>query len=215
MTAEKFAMEHLGWYPETVGKAEKPISAAAWAKAATAAPPQDGVKVFAVKFSPDGATGCLSVAVRPDAGTGYVEVIRHFTLGDGITWLVHWLSERQDDVALIVIDGQGNAQNLHDRLMDEGGVPSSEILRPKTSDAIAAFSRIANDVKEGAVEHFGQDALNDSATQCTKRRIGTGGGWGFESTDTADACLIESAALAYWGAMTTTRDQRRELLLGW
>ena len=99
--------------------------------------------------------------------------------------------------------------------MDEGGVPSSEILRPKTSDAIAAFSRIANDVKEGAVEHFGQDALNDSATQCTKRRIGTGGGWGFESTDTADACLIESAALAYWGAMTTTRDQRRELLLGW
>lgn len=215
MTAEKFAMEHLGWYPETVGKAEKPINAAAWAKAATAAPPQDGVKVFAVKFSPDGATGCLSVAVRPDTGPGYVEVIRHFTLGDGITWLVHWLSERQDDAALIVIDGQGNAQNLHDRLMDEGGVPSSEILRPKTSDAIAAFSRIANDVKEGAVEHFGQDALNDSATQCTKRRIGTGGGWGFDSTDTADACLIESAALAYWGAMTTTRDQRRELLLGW
>lgn len=97
MTAEKFAMEHLGWYPETVGKAEKPINATAWAKAATAAPPQDGVKVFAVKFSPDGATGCLSVAVRPDTGPGYVEVIRHFTLGDGITWLVHWLSERQDD----------------------------------------------------------------------------------------------------------------------
>lgn len=115
----------------------------------------------------------------------------------------------------MVIDGQGNAQNLHDRLIDEGGVSPREILRPKTADAISAFSRIANDVREGALEHFDQGPLNDAATQCTKRRIGSGGGWGFDSTDTADACLIESAALAYWGAMTTNRDQRRELLIAW
>ena len=41
------------------------------------------------------------------------------------------------------------------------------------------------------------------------------GGWGFESTDDNDACIIESAALAYWGAMTTDKDQRGELLLAW
>lgn len=215
MLPERFAMEHLGWYPESIGKVEKPINAAAWAKAATAAPPQDGVRAFAVKFSPDGATGCLSVAVRPDTGPGYVEAIRHFDMGDGISWLVRWLSERQEEAALVVIDGQGNAQNLHDRLIDEGGVPPCEILRPKTSDAIAAFARIANDVDEGAVEHFDQPALNESATRCVKRRIGSGGGWGFGPADGADPCLIESVALAYWGAMTTDRDQRREMLLGW
>ena len=40
MTREKFAMEHLV-VPRDRWQGEKPISAAAWAKAATAAPPQD------------------------------------------------------------------------------------------------------------------------------------------------------------------------------
>lgn len=215
MAPEKFAMEHLGWYPEAVGRAERPINAAAWAKAKTDAPPEDGVKAYAVKFSPDGAAAALSVALRPDEGPAYVELVRVFSPSDELGELAEWLGTRQDEAAIAVIDGQGGAQTLHDRLRDDYGVPRDWVVRPSAADATSAYFSIANAVEEGTLEHFGQAPLDESATRCTKRRIGTHGGWGYESADGADACLVESAALAHWGATTTRRDQRKELLIGW
>ena len=78
---------------------------------------------------------------------------------------------------------------------------------------IAACSGIANAVRERAVTHYGQPALDASATRTRRRRIGSSGGWGFQSTDEADATLIEAAALAYWAAMTTKRDPRRRAVV--
>ena len=73
--------------------------------------------------------------------------------------------------------------------------------------------QIANAVKEGQITHYGQPALDASATKTTKRRIGNNGGWGFQSTDEADATLIEACALAYWGAMTTKRRPGRKAVV--
>ena len=112
-----------------------------------------------------------------------------------------------------MVDGRSNSQTLVERLL-ENGVPKRELNRPSTADFAAACSTISNAVKEKTLEHYGQDELTASATRCTRRNIGSGGGWGFESTDDADASIIEAAALAYWGAATTKRDQRRELLIG-
>lgn len=215
MPPESFARERLGWWDSATAAADRPIDSAAWDSTSTAETAPDGVTVFAVKLAADGSTGCLSAAVRPDEGLPHVECIRYFDASRGLTWLVEWLGQRQDDAALMVIDGTGAATALIDRLKDEQGVPRDEIKRPTTADAVAAFARLAADVDEGRMRHYKQDALDDAARTCTRRRIGGMGGWGFESTDTADACLIESAALAYWGAMTTDRDQRRELLIAW
>lgn len=215
MTPEKFAMEHLGWHPSFVATVQRPINAQAWEKAKTDAPPEDGVRVYAVKFSPDGATAALCVALRPDEGPAYVELVRCFNPAEELGAVAEWLGARQEDAAIAVIDGQGNAQTLHDRLRDVYDVPHDWVVRPTTADATSAYFAIANAVEEGTLEHFGQGPLDDSATKCTKRRIGAKGGWGFDSADGADACLIESAALAHWGAVTTKRDQRKELLIGW
>lgn len=215
MPPESFARERLGWWDSAAMAADCPIDSAAWDSTSTTDAAPDGVTVFAVKLAADGSTGCLSAAVRPDEGLPHVEVISYFDASRGLTWLVEWLGQRQDDAALMVIDGTGAATALIDRLKDEQGVPRDEIKRPTTADAIAAFARLAADVDEGRLRHYKQDALDDAAKTCTRRRIGSMGGWGFESTETADACLIESAALAYWGAMTTDRDQRRELLIAW
>lgn len=213
MSRERFAMEHLGWWPEAAGKPKPPVSAADWAACAADEAPDDGVVVYAVKFSPDGATGALCAAVRPDGGPVFVEGIRHFAASEGLSWLTDWLSCRTDACAEMVIDGQSNAQALHDRLRD-AGVPDWMIVRPKTADAIAAFSSFAAAVKEHSVAHSAQPSLTESATRCPKRRIGTGGGWGFESTDEADASLVEAAAFAFRQASITTKDQRRELRCG-
>lgn len=215
MTPEKFAMEHLGWHPRYAATAEHPIKKNAWANAETATPPDDGVKVFAVKFAPNGTSAALSVALRPDTGPAYVELIRCFDPSGGLGAVAEWLGERVDDSAAVVIDGQGSAQTLHDMLRDEYAAPRGWVVRPSASDAVSAYFAIANAVQEGRVEHYGQPALTESATKCTKRSIGRAGGWGFESAEDADACLIESAALAYWGAMTTKRDQRITMEVSW
>ena len=57
------------------------------------------------------------------------------------------------------------------------------------------------------------EALDISATRSARRRIGNGGGWGFQSTDEADATLVEAAALAYWAAMTTKRKPGRKAVV--
>jgi hypothetical protein len=54
---------------------------------------------------------------------------------------------------------------------------------------------------------FMQHCTNQSMTMIRN------GGWGFASTDTADATLIESCALAYWAAMTTKRDPSRKAVV--
>ena len=122
------------------------------------------------------------------------------------------LAQRAGKAAQIVIDGQSNAQTLNDRLLAQG-VPAKTIIRPSARDVAAACSALVNAVKERKVTHYGQPALDDSATKTKKRRIGNNGGWGFASTDEADATLIDSVALAYWGAVNTKRKPGRKAVV--
>ena len=208
MAPETFAREHLGWWPETV-TTTAPIRPADWRECQTDNPKREGLVVYAVKFSPDGVTGTLAACHKPDDGRPFVYVVESRSLSSGLAWFVDNLAARSGEAAQIVIDGQGNAQTLNDRLLAEH-VPVLAIMRPRPADVAAACSSLANAVKEKRVTHYGQPGLDMSATRTRKRRIGTNGGWGFQSTDEADASLIEACALAYWGAMTTKRDPRRK-----
>lgn len=211
MSPEAFAREHLGWWPETV-KAASAIRQADWDACKVDEPSHDGLIVYAVKFSPDGSRGTLAQCRKPDSGKPFVYAVESRSMSSGLSWFVDELTKRKDKAAQIVIDGQGNAQTLNDRLL-ENGVSSKTIIRPSTGDAIAAYAALANAVKEREVTHYGQPGLDDSATKTKRRRIGTRGGWGFESTDEADATLIEAACLAYWGAMTTKRKPGRKAVV--
>ena len=175
-------------------------------------PKKDGMLVYAVKFSPDGSTGVLAACYKPNDGLPFVYVIEALSLSQGIGWFVDNLAPRAGKAAQIVIDGQSNAQNLNERLLAEG-VPSKSILRPRTQDVVAASATLVNAVKERQITHYGQPALDDSATKTKRRRIGNNGGWGFASTDDADATLIEAVCLAYWGAMTTKRKPGRKAVV--
>ena len=210
MNKDTFAREHLGWWPETTS-ASAPISTRDWDACKNEHPQRGGIVCYAVKFSPDGSVGTLAACHRGD-GSPFVYVVDSRSLSHGIGWFVEKLSGLAGDAAQIVIDGQSNAQALTERLLS-AGVSSRCIVRPRTADVISACSGIANAVRERQVTHYGQPALDVSATQSRRRRIGSNGGWGFASTDTADATLIESCALAYWAAMTTKRDPSRKAVV--
>ena len=211
MNPDTFAREHLGWWPE-MAILSTVINKADWDACKVDNPQKGGVVVYSVKFSPDGSIGVLAACHKSSDGVPFVYVVDVRSLSDGIGWFVEKLAPKADTASQIVIDGQSNAQTLNERLL-AAGMPSKLIIRPRTGDIIAACSAITNAVRERQVTHYGQPALDDSATKTRKRRIGTMGGWGFQSTEDADATLIEACALAYWAAMTTKRKPGRKAVV--
>ena len=210
MNPETFAREHLGWWASISGKSN-PIPEKLWNACKNEKPSKDGLVVYAVKFSPDGSTGSLA-ACHKGKGKPFIYVIDNRSLNGGLAWFVDTLAANHKKAAQIVIDGQSNAQALNDRLL-EARVPAKTILRPKTSDVIAANALLVSAIRENTIEHYGQPALDMSATQSAKRRIGVNGGWGFQSTENVDATLIEACALAFWGAQTTKRNPERKAVV--
>lgn len=213
MDADTFARERLGWWSKTITEQrEHVIEPADWNACKTETPRKDGTVVYAVKFSPDGAIGTLAACYKPDEGVPFVFVVDSRSMNGGLSWFADNLAERKNKAAQIVIDGQSNAQALNDILL-ERGVPRQVIKRPNTADVIASNSALVNAVKTREVCHYGQPALDESATKTVRRRIGNNGGWGFSSTEEADATLIEAVALAYREAMITKRKPGRKAVV--
>ena len=211
MNQDTFAREHLGWWPE-IANTFNVIRTDDWNACRITDPEKSGLVVYAVKFSPDGSTGVLAACHKPNNGKPFIYVVESRSLSEGIGWFVDVLAPKADSAAQIVIDGQSNAQTLNERLI-AAGIHSKVIVRPRTGDVVSACSSLANAVKERQITHYGQPGLDKSATKTKKRRIGTAGGWGFQSTDEADSTLIEACALAYWCAMTTKRKPGRKAVV--
>lgn len=213
MDADTFARERLGWWSKTITEErDHVVDAADWEACKVDSPRKDGIVVYAVKFSADGSVGTLAACHKPDSGAPFVYVVDSRSMGGGLSWFVDSLAQRKDKAAQIVIDGQGNAQALNDRLLDSG-VSRAVIKRPSAADVIAANSAFVNAVKERQVTHYGQPALDDSVTKSYRRAIGSHGGFGFASNSQADATLAESCALAYREAMTTKRKPGRKAVV--
>ncbi len=213
MSADTFARERLGWWSKTtMEQREHVISESDWNACRIDSPRKDGNVVYAVKFSPDGAIGTLAACYKPDNGTPFIFVVDARSMNGGLSWFADNLAERKDKAAQIVIDGQSNAQALNDILL-ERGVKRKVIKRPSTGDVIASNSALVNAIRTRDVCHFGQPALDDSATKTVRRRIGQNGGFGFASTEEADATLIEACALAYREAMITKRKPGRKAVV--
>jgi hypothetical protein len=216
MDEDTFARERLGWFSSLIDN-EAVINADDWqaceAKREEIPQPNSGIVCYAIKFAPDGSTGALAAAIRPDNGKPYVQLIAHRSMGGGVQWFADWLLPREDEAAIIVIDGRSYSGALVNEL-NNADFAHDQIVTPSSTDVATACSMLVSSVESGGVAHGGQEQLTKSATNCRKRKIGANGGYGFESANEVDATPIEACALAFWQAMTTTRDQRREGLVG-
>ena len=158
----------------------------------------DGVPVFGVKFSPDGATVALAGAVCPERGPIYAEGIEHRLLVDGTRWLVEFLADRK---ATVVIDGKSGAGALEAALR-QAGVPAHRIHRPTVDQVIAAHAAFVDAVTSAVLAVPPDPVLSSTATSVVRRPIGKSGGWGFAGRDGVDVTLVESVVLAHWLAST-------------
>lgn len=236
MSSDGFARERLGWW-SPVGSSKAAIDDyEKWEACATSEPLKDGIPSYAVKFSPDGSIGVLAVCLAPDKYDSkhpeknkerpHVEIVQVYSMSAGVSAMAEWLIERKSKCAQLTVDGMAWTQALVAKL-NEARFPKPALKLPASKDVAAACSMLADAVNMAQVEdgrrvasggltHFGQEPLDQAIKLCPKRRIGSGGGWGFGEKEGsgAEPAVAEAAALAYWGAMTTKRrPNRRSKLL--
>lgn len=203
--AAGFCREYLNWWSKQ--HVASVIDEADWeaCRIPEEEAPRDGAAYFAIKFSADGSAGCVAVCLRDGDALPYVEVVDVRSLRRGLGWFVGFCTEVADAAVHIVIDGQGRAESLTERLL-EAGIPEIELMRPNAHEAASAYAGIVTAVEEHALHHIGQQVLTDSATKTAKRPIGKAGAFGFAATEEAEEIQIEAAGLALWASNNAKRD---------
>ncbi len=210
MSKDGFARERLGWWPPILTeKTEYAIKEDAWNACASDKGKPEGKTAYGVKFSADGSVVSLCGAVCPKAGPARISLIQQKSTSQGVKWLADWLNERYATASCVVIDGKNSVDYLIEKIQGTWKYKNS-IVRPNTTQVIAAASQLVNEITEQTVTWYKyQEILDESARMATKRPIS--GGWGFGG---ADSTPIEAAALALWGCRTSKRDPTMRQRIG-
>lgn len=210
MDPDTFARERLGWWsPIITQTVVYAIDHNAWNECKSDAMKPEGKTAYGVKFSADGSMVALCGAVIADEGSIRISLIAQKNTGEGTQWLADWLNERYKKAACVVIDGRNGVDVLVDKIHDTW-IAKNSVIKPNTKDVVAAVGMLTDAVNEKRLTWFGgQDLLNDSAINATKRPIG--GGWGFGGENSTP---IEACSLALWGVKTSKRNPAKKMLIG-
>ena len=200
-----FARERLGWWVPAE-QLTAAIPEKVWKRSAIdgLGDKFQGRRALGVKFSPDGAYYALGgCKARRDKSRFGFELVERGPTDRGLRPLAEALAQRANEFSCVVIDGASGAHTLCDHLA-EIGVPRNYVVRPRTADVMASAQELLDGLADRTVLHPSDAALDGAARDARKRRIGTGGGWGFDSPD------MEACALAVWGARHSRRDPNRK-----
>lgn len=201
-----FNIQRLGVWLQYNQKSE--ISEADWNQLAVDKLPVLKGQLFAgIKFGADGVNVSMSIAVKTDDGRVFIESIDCQSIRKGTDWITRFLKEA--DVRKIIIDGKSGQNMLVDDLKETKIKPGKLVL-PKVGEVITASVMFNQAIDQKTICHRNQPSLKQSACNCERRAIGTGGGYGFKSLrDEIDVTLLESAVLAHW-ACAVSKERRKQ-----
>ena len=209
MDAVTFARERLGKWDDVVTQS-KAFTQSSWSVLQGAKPDDDSRLSFGVKFTADGSGVALAAAYRFDEGPVFVEPIRQANLGEGIDWLVDYLSDHQREASQFVIDGKAGVGYLVNALRDAGVRNKNIVVVPTLDQVKAAHSMFEQAVITGGITHPGVAAFDEQVLAASKRLIGKDGGFGWAPPDGGTVVTLDAATLAHWGAKTTKRRPGRK-----
>ena len=186
-----FNIQRLGYWSKHNLKSE--ISVTEWTGLKCETVPQLTGKIYVgVKFTALSAS--LSVACKTADGKIFFEAVDCQTIRNGHGWLVDFLVKVHPEV--IVIDGQG-AQNLLKAELEAQKIRG--IILPTVKEVIVANAKFEQLTYAQEICHMDQSSLTQVATNCEKRSIGTGGGFGYKAQfEQMEIGLLESSILAIW-----------------
>lgn len=167
--------------------------------------PTSGLVCYAVKFSVDGRRVGAAVALRPVDGPVHVEAFGVRPLDEGTSALVKWLAERWRKAAVILLDGKAGTGDMRAQLI-AAGVSPRRVRVATTEDVTTAHAAFLRSVQEGDLTHLGQPGLDAQVRVAGRRKIGTLGGWGWQSvTPDGDVTALDAVTLARYAAATARR----------
>lgn len=147
-----------------------------------------------IKYGADGTNVSMSIAVKTEDERIFIESIDCKSIRNGNTWIINFL--KKADVADIVIDGQSGQKILADE-MKEFKIKAP--ILPTVKEVIVANSMWEQGIYQNSICHNNQPSLTKVVTNCEKRLIGSGGGFGYKSQfEDNDISLMDSALLAHW-----------------
>lgn len=161
-----------------------------------------------IKYGKDGNNVALSIAVKTVDDDIFVECVDCQSVRNGNLWILEFL--KKADIRNIVIDG-ASGQNILATELKEYGVRKKVIL-PTVKEVIVANSIWEQGIFRRIIAHKNQPSLTKVITNCEKRLIGTGGGFGYKSQfEDFDIALMDSAILAFW-ACSIAKPKKQQII---
>lgn len=184
------------------------ISKREWEELQVEQDPEISGKLFVgIKYGHDGEAVALSIAVRTKTGKIFVEGIDCRPQKAGNTWILDFLTKA--DIDVVAVDG-ASGQELLAQAMKKKKLREPKL--PTVKQIIMANSAFSQAVYDGAICHKGQPSMVQIVSNCEKRAIGTGGGYGFKSIlDGARVELMDSMILAFW--ICSEKKERRKQVI--
>lgn len=158
-------------------------------------------RFFGVKFGHNGDNVSLSVAAKTKDGKIFVECIDCRSLRDGIEWMMPYFQSKK--CREIIVDGK-NGQDILSARMKELKIKTP--ILPKVSEVITASSMFEQAIFAQTIVHMKQTSVTNIVSNCEKRPIGNGGGFGYSSlNDGIDVSILDSIILAHWRAASAKK----------
>ena len=161
--------------------------------------PQLTGKLFVgIKYGHTGEHVSLSVAARTADKRIFIECYDCVPIREGNTWIIDFLRTVKGSLGRVIVDGQNGQQLLSDEMKD-CHLKAPEL--PTVKQIIVANAAFEQGLFSSTICHAGQPSFVQAISNCEKRAIGSGGGFGYRSTrDEVEIAILDSAILAYWAA---------------
>lgn len=199
-----FNIQRLGLWIRYSLKSE--ISEAEWAELKEDTLPKLKGKLFVgIKYGQDGANVAMSIAVKTFSGRIFVEAVDCQSTRAGNGWIIRFLKEA--DIKTVVIDGAVGQNILAEEMKEERLKPP---ILPTVKEIIIANATFKQGLELKTICHAGQPSLVQAVSNCEKRMIGSGGGFGYKAIkEGVEIALMDSVILAHW-ICNTSKERRKQ-----
>jgi len=190
-----FNIQRLGlWIRQNQKSA---ILATDWEKTLVNSVPKfHGFMDVGIKYDKGGDTVSVAIAVKTTDDRIFIEIVNRLKVRDGINWIISFLKKSKPKLNKVVIDGASGQQILADAMKAE---KIKGCVFPTVKQVVNAYALFEKNIYESKLCRMDQPALTAVVTNCEKRRIGSGGGFGYQAMYAEmDNSLLDAAVLASW-----------------